>query len=48
MSASQQGHTEIVELLLNHNANVNAKSEVMIIFCTCITGIFLNVSSDII
>ena len=31
MSASQQGKTDIVELLLNHDTDVNSMTEVMII-----------------
>ena len=40
MSASQNGRTDVVELLIKHNANVNAREEVSLfvrthdIYCT--------------
>ena len=35
MMASQDGRTDVMELLIKHNADVNARAEVCI-HCTCI------------
>ena len=36
MSASKNGKADVVELLIKHNADVNARKEVRLLRCVCV------------